>query len=173
MIPYNLKRIKAIALDVDGVLSPSTIPLLGTNGIPARMANIKDGYAIQLAVRSGLRFAIISGARNLAVEARYEGLGVEDIYMGSAMKIDVFNAWLKERDLQPEDVLYMGDDIPDLQVMAACGCPCAPADAAPEVQAAALYVSPKDGGHGCVRDVVEQVLKAQGKWLATDKAFGW
>lgn len=93
--------------------------------------------------------------------------------MGVSVKIKVFDEWLKANNLKPEEVLYMGDDIPDYEVMSKCGCPCCPADAAAEIKSVARYVSPYKGGEGCVRDVVEQVLKAQGKWMANAEAFGW
>lgn len=173
MIHYDLRKIKALAFDVDGVLSASTIPLFGDNGIPARTANIKDGYALQLAVKRGLRIAIITGGKSEAVVRRYQGLGITDIYSGVAVKKPCFEEWLRLNDLQAEEALYMGDDIPDYEVMQACGCACAPADAAGEIRDIAAYVSPCAGGAGCVRDVVEQVLKAQGLWMNDAHAFGW
>ena len=176
MIDYDLTKIRGIAFDVDGVLSPSTIPL-HVSGEPMRMVNIKDGYALQLAVKHGLQLAIITGAATTAVRVRFEGLGVQRIYQGAGMKLPVFLQWLKETGLNPEQVAYVGDDIPDLQVMAAAGLPIAPADAAPEVIAAARYVTPCDGGHGVARHVLEQVMKAQGMWLNVGgddtRSFSW
>lgn len=172
MINYDLKKIKALAFDVDGVLSRQTI-VLGTSGEPMRTVNIKDGYALQLAVKVGLHVAIITGGRSEAVRKRYEGLGVPDIYMGCAVKIHTYEAFLAKYGLQDEEVLYMGDDIPDYEVLSRCGCPCCPVDAAPEIRAAALYVSRCPGGEGCGRDVIEQVLRAQHKWMSDSTAFGW
>lgn len=172
MINYDLTRIKAIAFDVDGVLSTNTIPM-GYDGQPMRTLNIKDGYAIQLAVKMGLRLAIITGGKTEAIKLRYEGLGVQDVYMACSMKINDYREWLAKTCLSEDEVLYMGDDIPDLEIMRRVGCPCCPADAAPEVREASVYVSPYDGGMGCGRDVIEQVLRAQGKWLADERAFGW
>lgn len=172
MINYDLKKIKALAFDVDGVLSRQTI-VLHPSGEPMRTVNIKDGYAIQLAVKMGLHVAIITGGRSEAVRKRYEGLGVPDIYLGCAVKITTYDAFLEKYGLRDEEVLYMGDDIPDYEVMRLCGLPCCPADAAPEIKETAVYISHRNGGYGCGRDVVEQVLKAQGKWMAHEKAFGW
>ena len=159
-INYDLSRIKALAFDVDGVLSSTTVPL-HPSGEPMRTVNIKDGYAIQLAVKKGLHIAIITGGRTEAVRIRFEGLGVKDLYMGSAVY-----------GLSDDEILYMGDDVPDIEVMRECGLPCCPKDAVPEVKSVAKYISYADGGPGCGRDVVEQVLKAHGLWMAQD-AFGW
>lgn len=172
MINYDLKKIRALAFDVDGVLSTNNV-ILFEGGQPCRTANIKDGYALQLAVKCGLEVAIITGGNSQSVRVRYEGLGVQSIYLGASVKIKTLNEWLHEKSLTPDQVLYMGDDIPDYEVMKVCGCPCCPADAAPEIRQASLYVSPANGGMGCVRDVVEQVLRAQDKWMANAKAFGW
>lgn len=170
-INYDLKKIKAIAFDVDGVLSADVIPL-HTSGEPMRTVNIKDGYAIQLAVKKGLHIAIITGGRTEAVRKRFAGLGVQDLYLGAAIKIHDYRDFRDKHALKDEEILYMGDDIPDMEVMQECGLPCCPKDAAPEVKSIARYISYAAGGYGCGRDVVEQVMKAQGKWMADD-AFGW
>lgn len=172
MINYDLTKIKALAFDVDGVLSAETITM-DANGVPLRTVNIKDGYAIQLAVKMGLHIAIITGAKVDAVRVRYQGLGVPDVHLGCSVKMPVYESFLQKYGLTDEEVLYMGDDIPDLEVMRRCGCPCCPADAVPEVISASVYISHLRGGYGCGRDVVEQVLRAQGKWLSDEKAFGW
>ena len=172
MINYELKKIKALVFDVDGVLSAEAITL-HPGGEPMRSVNIKDGYALQLAVKSGLHVAIITGGRTESVRKRYEGLGIPDVHLGCAVKIKTYEAFLERYGLRDEEVLYMGDDIPDYEVMQRCGCPCAPADAAPEIKALAVYISQLKGGYGCGRDVIEQVLKAQGLWLKDEKAFGW
>lgn len=172
MIDYDLKKIKAIAFDVDGVLSDSNVMLLD-NGQPCRSANIKDGYALQLAVKLGIHIAIITGGRSEAVRVRYEGLGIQDVYLGAAVKIKTFREWMAKYHLQAEEVAYMGDDIPDYEVMTACGLPCCPADAATEIKSIARYISPLNGGHGCARDIIEQILRASGKWMADNRAFGW
>lgn len=172
MINYDLKKIKAVAFDVDGVLSRQTI-MLHSSGEPLRTVNIKDGYAIQLAVKMGLRIAIITGGRSEAVRKRYEGLGVSDIYMGCSVKLTTYEAFLEKYGLRDEEVLYMGDDIPDYEVLSRCGCPCCPSDAAPEICSVSLYISHRAGGDGCGRDVIEQVLRAQHKWMSDREAFGW
>ena len=172
MINYDLKRIKAIIFDVDGVLSAETITL-AADGEPLRTVNIKDGYAIQLAVKMGLRMVILTGGKTEAVRLRYQRLGVEDIYMGCAVKVKTYEAFLRKYDLTDADVMYMGDDIPDIEIMRRVGCPVCPQDACPDVKDISLYVSPYKGGYGCGRDVIEQTLRAQGKWLSNEKAFGW
>lgn len=172
MINYDLKKIRTIVFDVDGVLSSSTIPL-HPSGEPMRTVNIKDGYAIQLAMKSDLRIVILTGGKTQSVRKRYENLGVKDVYMGCAVKIDTYNEFLNKYGLTDEEVLYMGDDIPDYEVMKRCGCPCCPADACAEIKEVSLYVSRFKGGEGCGRDVIEQVLRAQGKWMNDAEAFGW
>lgn len=172
MINYDLRKIRAIVFDLDGVLSKSTISL-GMDGSPLRTVNIKDGYAIQLAVKMGLNIAIISGCRIDAVRKRYEGLGMTDVYLGAAVKIKVYEEFLAKHDLKEDEVMFMGDDIPDLEVMRRVGCPVCPKDACDEVKEASIYVSDYEGGCGCGRDVIEQTLKAQGKWLQDERAFGW
>ena len=171
MINYDLKKIKALVFDVDGVLSRETIPVALT-GEPMRTANIKDGYAIQLAAKCGLHVAIITGARNEVVKVRYKGLGVNDIYIGASVKKECLEELMLMYELAPEEILYMGDDIPDYEVMQICGLPVCPCDAAVEIKQLSKYISPVRGGEGCVRDVIEQVLRAQGKWME-EGAFVW
>ncbi len=172
MIDYDLTKIKALCFDVDGVLSAQTVAM-DSEGVPLRTVNIKDGYAIQLAVKMGLHIAIITGATVESVRKRYEGLGVQDIFIGCALKIETYRAFCEKYGLRDEEILYMGDDIPDYEVMRQCGCPCCPSDAATEILQSSLYISHLAGGMGCGRDVIEQVLRAQGKWMADPKAFGW
>ena len=172
MINYDLKKIKAIVFDVDGVLSHQTITL-SSDGEPLRTVNIKDGYAIQLAQKLGIRIAIITGGKTKAVRVRYEGLGVEDIYMGSSMKLKTYQEFLEKYSLTNEEVIYVGDDIPDYEVMRTCGCPCCPADACMDVKEISTYITTASGGDGCGREIIEQVLRSQGKWLSDAKAFGW
>jgi 3-deoxy-D-manno-octulosonate 8-phosphate phosphatase (KDO 8-P phosphatase) len=135
--------------------------------------NIKDGYAIQLAMKLGLRIVILTGANVASVRVRYEGLGVEDIYLGCAVKIETYKQFIAKYGLKDEEVMYMGDDIPDLEIMRRVGCPVCPKDACQEIKDVSLYVSDMAGGRGCARDVIEQTLKAQGLWLADERAFGW
>lgn len=172
MIDYNLEKIRAVIFDVDGVLSASTINL-HPSGEPMRTVNIKDGYAIQLAVKQGLRIAIMTGADVSSIRIRYEKLGVSDIFTACSVKIKNYEAFLAEYGLKDEEVIFVGDDIPDYEVMSRCGCPCCPADACPDIKAVSRYISSAAGGCGVGRDIIEQVLRAQSKWLADKKAFGW
>ena len=159
MINYDLKKIKAVVFDVDGVLSCETI-LLHPDGEPMRSVNIKDGYALQLAVKYGLHVAIITGGSTRAVRIRFEGLGVKDIYLGSAVKMKDYEAFKAKYGLKDEEIKK-------------CGLPCCPADAASDIKSVSAYISHLNGGYGCGRDVIEQVLRAQGKWMSDEKAFGW
>ena len=170
-INYDLNKIKAFVFDVDGVLSCDVIPL-HPNGDPMRTVNIKDGYALQLAVKKGYQVAIITGGYTEAVRIRFSRLGITHIYMKSAVKLKDYQDFLEKTGLQPEEVMYAGDDIPDYEVMKLVGLPVAPADAAPEIKRIAKYISHKNGGHGVARDVIEQTMKAQGNWIG-DEAFGW
>lgn len=172
MIPYDLKKIRAIVFDIDGVLSSSTISM-DAHGEPMRTVNIKDGYAVQLAAKVGLRIAIITGGFDEAIRMRYERLGVQDIYMKSAIKLKAWDDFLQKYGYRDDEVLYMGDDIPDYEVMQRSGCPCCPADACDEIKDISIYISHREGGKGCGRDVIEQVLKAQGLWMKDQHAFGW
>ena len=172
MINYDLTKIKAIIFDVDGVLSSETIPL-HPNGEPMRTVNIKDGYAIQLAMKQGLRIVILTGGKTESVRKRYENLGVEDIFMGCAVKLKVYQEFLANYGYAEEEIMYMGDDIPDYEIMQQVGCPVCPKDACSDIKELSIYVSDRNGGYGCGRDVIEQVLRAQGKWLESEKAFGW
>lgn len=163
--------IKAIVMDVDGVLTDGSI-LAMENGDQVRIMNIKDGYAIQLAVKSGYLLAIISGGSSKGVASRMRGLGVEHIYMSAGEKIPVFNKFLSDTGIKPEETLYIGDDMPDLPVMEIAGVSVAPADAAEDILKMAHYITRKNGGKGCVREVIEMVMKQQGRWIASN-SFIW
>lgn len=170
-INYDLKKIKAFLFDVDGVLSKDIVPL-HPNGEPMRTVNIKDGYAMQLAVKHGYQVGIITGGNTEAVRLRFDRLGVQHIYMASAVKKHDFQDFLNKSGLSPEEIVYAGDDIPDYEVMKQVGLSVAPADAAPEIKAIAKYISHREGGEGIARDIIEQTMKAQGKWMG-EEAFGW
>ena len=172
MINYDLKKVRAVIFDIDGVLSANTITL-HPEGEPMRTVNIKYGYAMQLAVKQGLHIAIMTGADVKSIRMRYEKLGVKDIFTGCSVKIRVYEKFLADNALSDEEVIFVGDDIPDYEVMSRCGCPCCPADACPDIKRVSRYVSNQNGGYGVGRDILEQVLRAQGKWLADKKAFGW
>ncbi len=171
-INYDLRLIDGIVFDIDGVLSPSTVPM-GDDGAPRRMVNVKDGYAIQLAVKKGIKFAIITGAADPTLCLRYNALGVKDVYLKAADKMPCLLDWLDKSGLTPDRVAYMGDDIPDLGVMQAVGLPCAPRDADPEVKAVACFITQANGGYGAGRELVEEVLRAKGLWMSHADAFGW
>ena len=172
MINYDLLKIKAFVFDVDGVLSPEAISL-HTNGDPMRVVNVKDGYVMQLAAKKGFQLGIITGGYSEAVRARFARLGFQYIYMGAKNKIEQFRDFMEKTGLKPEEICYVGDDIPDYKVMKIAGLPACPADAVPEIKAVALYISPKKGGKGVGRDIIEQVLKVHGIWMQDDEAFGW
>lgn len=170
-INYDLKKIKAVFFDIDGVLSSTVIPL-NPNGEPMRTVNIKDGYAIQLAVKKGIIIAIISGGKTDSLYQRFNGLGVKEVYLGASDKIVCYNELKDKYSLKDDEIVYMGDDIPDMPILKKCGLPCCPKDAVSEIKNISKYISNKDGGYGCGRDILEQILKVQDKWLDTD-AFGW
>ncbi len=169
---FDLRKIQGVIFDVDGVLSPSTIPM-GDDGAPQRMVNIKDGYAMQLAVKRGLHIAIITGADTPAIARRYAMLGIKDVYIKAADKGPVMDKWLAENGLNEKNVAYVGDDIPDLQCMRRVGLAVAPADAAVEIKDAAQYITQSTGGYGVGRELLEQILKAKGLWMSHADAFGW
>lgn len=171
-INYDLKKIKGIVLDVDGVLSPSTIPM-NENGEPIRMVNIKDGYVLQLAVKCGYKIAIITGAKNNSIILRYNALGILDVFIGASEKFSILQKWLDQNQLNKDEIIYIGDDIPDVNCMLYAGLPVAPNDACHDVKKIARYISHYDGGMGCVRDVLEQLLKANRQWLNNDDALKW
>ncbi|PWG04238.1 KdsC family phosphatase [Polaribacter aquimarinus] len=158
-----LHNITTLIFDVDGVLTNGLVTIM-PNGELVRNMNIKDGYALKTAVDKGLNVCIISGGKNEGVRTRLANLGIEDIYLGAHDKIQQYNELTEKYGLKPENVLYMGDDIPDFPVMKLVGMPCCPNDAASEIQNVSKYISDKKGGEGCVRDVIEQILKVQGKW---------
>ncbi|WP_109300130.1 HAD family hydrolase [Aquimarina sp. AU474] len=160
-----LQHITTFIFDVDGVLTDGTV-LIHTDGELLRTMNIKDGYALKTAVQQGFNVCIISGGKNEGVRKRLSGLGIKDIYLGAHQKVKQLNEYMDIYDIKIENVLYMGDDIPDLPVMEMVGLPTCPQDAVAEVKEVSKYVSFKKGGKGCVRDVIEQVLKVQGKWIS-------
>lgn len=159
----DLMNVKAFVFDVDGVLSSQMISMY-PNGEPMRTANIKDGFALQLAVKLGYQVAIISGGNTEAVRKRYEGLGIQNVYLGISEKWPCFEQWMEKTGVKPEEVMYMGDDLPDYPVMKRVGIPVCPNDAVEEIKSLCKYISDKKGGEGAGRDVVEQVLRAHGKW---------
>jgi len=166
-----LKNINTFIFDYDGVLTDGSILMAG-NGEAYRASNVKDGYALQLARKKGFRVAVISGATSESMEARMKSLRITDLFFGVEDKRTVFLKYLKDNKVQPSQVLYMGDDIPDYEVMLEAGLPTCPADAAEEIKSVSKYISHFRGGKGCVRDVIEQALKIQGMWM-NDGAYHW
>ncbi len=160
----KLNRVKAFIFDIDGVLTDGSVTLM-PDGEQLRAMNIKDGYAIQLAVKKGYKIAVISGGKSESVRKRLNGLGVYDVYLGCDNKIETYNEFILTYEINPDEILYMGDDVPDYEVMKRIGVPTCPSDSAQEIKDISIYVSAKKGGKGCVRDVIEQVMRVQGNWF--------
>ena len=158
-----LPQIDTLIFDVDGVLTNGVITIM-PDGQLIRNMNIKDGFALKAAVNSGYRVCIISGGTNEGVRTRLANLGISDIYLGSHRKTDQYYELVEKYNLIHENVLYMGDDLPDFPVMKLVGMPCSPNDGAREIKDISKYISDKKGGEGCVRDVIEQVMRVQMKW---------
>lgn len=161
------KPIKLFVFDVDGVLTDGNV-LLTEKGEMSRCMSIKDGYALQLAIKKGYQIVIISGGKSAPVALRLKNLGVSHIFMGILDKKEVLATFMAEEQIAAEEVLYMGDDMPDIAAMLVAGLACCPADAVAEVKVISAYISPKEGGKGCVRDVIEKVLKLNDNWGADD-----
>jgi len=167
----DLKKVKAFAFDVDGVFTNGKVYLVSSEEF-VRAVNIKDGYAVQYAIKKGFPIAVISGGDSETVRKRFQKLGVTDIYLKSADKLDDLKDFYFKYDIDPENILYMGDDIPDHEVMKVCGLPTCPADAAVEIKSISKYISNFKGGEGCVRDVIEQVLRLKENWM-DEEASSW
>lgn len=159
----NFRNINTFIFDVDGVLTNSQVLVL-EDGKLLRSMNIRDGFAIKEAIKQGYRICIITGGKSTGVKKRLQNLGVKDIYLGQTDKMEAFEEYLYTYDLNAEHILYMGDDLPDLPVMKKVAVAACPRDAAPEVIGSANYVSGTNGGAGCARDVIEKVMRLQGKW---------
>ena len=160
----DLRNVRAFAFDIDGVLTDGQV-FIHPSGEMLRSQNTRDGYALQLAVKLGCPVAIISGGSGDSMRPRFKSLGITDVYLGVHDKEECLTDFCFKYDIKPEDILYMGDDVPDLGVMQRVGMPTCPADAATEIKQVARYISDRKGGGGCVRDVIEQVLRLNGKWL--------
>lgn len=160
----ELMKVKAFVFDVDGVLSRAT-QVLSPDGETVRTSNLKDGFALVYAVRIGYPVCIITGGKTIEVINRCKKIGIKDLYAGSLKKLPCLYDFLEKNNLKAEEVMYMGDDLPDYPAMKVVGVPVCPKDAAPEIKAISHYISDKDGGEGCIRDVLEQVLRAQGTWI--------
>ncbi len=167
----DLRKVKAFIFDVDGVFSGSKV-LLHPSGDMMRTMNIKDGFATQYLMKKGYPIAIITGGISESVRERFKRIGIKDVYLGCTDKRKEFKHFIDKYQLLPENVLYMGDDLPDYPVMKQVGFPTCPSDAAEEIRAISRYISDKAGGEGCVRDIIEQVLRLNGQWLEED-AYHW
>ncbi|WP_367328438.1 KdsC family phosphatase [Lentimicrobium sp.] len=167
----DLTGITTFIFDYDGVLTNGVV-LITNSGDQLRTGHVKDGYALQLAIKSGYRVAVISGGYSESMRHRCNALKLTDVFLGVENKIKVFEDYIQNIGVSPNEVLYMGDDIPDYQVMLRVGMPVCPADAAEEIRKISRYISHFNGGEGCVRDVIEQVMKIQGKWM-NGNAFHW
>lgn len=162
-----LKNVKGLLFDVDGVLTDNRVLLL-ESGELARSMSIRDGYAIKRATDEGFQVGVISGSDYTPIRERLAALGVKEVHLGIDDKEEVWSAFLERNELSAEEVLYMGDDLPDLALMKAAGIAACPYDAVHEVRAICGFVSNKEGGEGCVRDAIEQSMRAQGSWLIED-----
>ncbi len=158
-----LNNITTFIFDVDGVLTDSTVHIT-PNGEMLRTMNIRDGFAMKAAIESGYNVCIISGGNNEGIRIRLKNLGITDIHLAAPNKVETFKEYIELYHINPEHVLYMGDDIPDFHVMKLVGLPTCPQDAAQEIKAISKYISHKNGGKGAVREIIEQVMKVQGKW---------
>ncbi len=161
----DFKNINTFVFDIDGVLTNSTVLVL-PDGVMARTMNIKDGYALQLAIKKGYHIAIISGGNSKEVIARFKKLGIQNVYLEVENKSKVLSEFLTKNNISSSKVLYMGDDIPDVDVMKMVGLSCCPNDAVPEIKSISKYISHLNGGEGCVRDVIEKVMKLHKHWHA-------
>ena len=160
----SLKSISTFVFDIDGVLTDGSL-LVMDNGLMVRKMNVKDGYALQLAIKKGYNILILSGGNSPEARLRLEKLGVRDILMQVEDKLEKLKTLANRLGVKKEEILYMGDDIPDYEVMQYCGLACCPADAVAEIKRISQYISPLKGGEGCVRDVIEKVLKLQNRWM--------
>lgn len=170
-IDYPLSKIKAIAFDVDGVLSPAVVPL-DDNGIPRRMANLRDGYAMVLAIKAGLKLAIISGGQSDALYNRFKIIGLDDIFLGTLDKLPVLQQWMADNGLQPGEVAFVGDDSPDVVPMLAVGLPVTPSDGSTDTKSVARYVTSATGGYGVARELIEEILRDRGSWPGSSVSLG-
>lgn len=168
----KLAQITTLIFDYDGVFTNGDI-LLTDIGEMIRTVNVKDGYVLQLAVKKGLHVAIISGGNSPAIKLRFNRLGIHDVFLSVENKVQMFEEYCAQNQILPEQVLYMGDDIPDYKVLQLVGVSTCPKDAAIEVKSIVDYISDCDGGKGCVRDVVEQVMKVKGMWMSDEVAYKW
>lgn len=168
---YSIENIRGIAFDVDGVLSPTVVPL-GDDGVPRRMANLKDGFAMVKAVKAGIKMAIITGAVAPGLRERFSAIGITDFYAGVGDKLQVLKQWMADNNLKPAQVAFVGDDLPDCDAMRYVGLGVAPHDASRDAINAASYVCNANGGYGVARELLEEIMRAQGIWPSQSVAYG-
>jgi 3-deoxy-D-manno-octulosonate 8-phosphate phosphatase, YrbI family len=166
-----LPGVTTFIFDYDGVMTDGSV-YMDANGEPLRTSNVKDGYALQLATKMGFNIAIISGAFCPSIIPRMNALGVTNVFIGVPDKIVALEKYMEQKDILPSQIVYMGDDIPDYRVMKRVGVPVCPADAVDEIKNISVYISDRNGGRGCVRDIIEQTLRVQDKWM-TDESHIW
>lgn len=164
----KLNHITTFLFDVDGVLTNGTVTVM-PNGEMVRNLNSKDGYAIQLAIKKGYRIAIVTGGNSQSIKKALQDLGIQDVFLSQYDKMSCYENYISEHQLKPSEILYMGDDLPDYDVMKSVGVPACPRNAAHEIKSISIYISDKKGGEGCVRDIIEQVMRCQDKW----EIAGW
>jgi len=164
----KLTRIKTLLFDVDGVLTNGQVFLM-ENGEFVRNMNSKDGYALQLAVKKGYRVAIITGGNSQVVKKALQALGIADVFLSQHDKLQCYKNYINEHNLNEEEILYMGDDLPDYEVMQRVGIASCPNNSAHEIKEISIYISNRNGGEGCARDIIEQVMRSQGNW----EIAGW
>lgn len=163
----KLKNIKAFVFDCDGVMTDGSIQMTD-DGTALRTFHIKDGFAVQHAVKQGYLMAIISGGNHKGIQERFDALGVKDIYLAQSHKAEAFKSFCIQHNLKTEEIVYMGDDMPDMPILVSCGFPCCPKDACNDVKEVSQFISTKKGGKGCAREIIEMVMKSQSRWLVGD-----
>ena len=164
----KLKEIRVFIFDCDGVFTDGTL-LMYPDGYLLRRFNAKDGYAVQIALKKGWRIAIITGGKDKAIKTRFSNLGITDVFLNAQDKLIAFNQYVEKHNLNHKEILYMGDDLPDIPLLEKAGLPCCPNDAVMEVKNCSKYISNIKGGEGCVRDIIEQTLKIQNQWIISKK----
>ncbi len=160
----KLNKINTFIFDIDGVFTDNKV-LVMENGEVVRNVHSKDGYAVQLAVKKGYTIVILSGGNNTAVKNLLAKTGIQHLFINQHEKLQCYKDFINENNLRDEQILYMGDDLPDYEVMSRVGVPACPNDSATEIKDISIYISPKNGGQGCVRDIIEQVMRVQGNWV--------
>ena len=164
----RLPKIKTFLFDVDGVLTNDSVQIM-PDGELVRNMNSKDRYAMQLAVKKGYRIAIITGGNSIAIKNALHELGIKDVFLSQHNKMNCYEDYILEHDLKEDEIVYMGDDLPDYDVMKRVGIAACPNNSAHEIKEISIYISNRNGGEACVRDIIEQVMRSQDTW----EISGW